>query len=207
VTGHGIGRAARPEDLDAVTSCLESAFFEDPVWGRWSFPDAAVRSRPLRALMRFWASAALRNPWLRMTDRAEAVAVWVPPGVAELSDAEEQRFDELVGELFGSRADELRALFEQFDEHHPSEPCYYLSLWGTHRDHAGRGLGTALIHDNLARIDGEGMPAYLESTNPANLPRYEALGFVARSQFGPAGGPVITTMWRVPREPDSGGGR
>ena len=43
------------------------------------------------------------------------------------------------------------------------------------------------------------MPAYLESTNPRNLPRYEALGFRARSTFGPAGGPVVTTMWRDAR--------
>jgi hypothetical protein len=74
-----------------------------------------------------------------------------------------------------------------------------LSLWGTHRDHAGRGLGTALIHENLARIDAEHMPAYLESTNPGNLPRYEALGFRRRDEFGPPDGPVITTMWRDAR--------
>ena len=43
------------------------------------------------------------------------------------------------------------------------------------------------------------MPAYLESTNPVNLPRYEALGFAPTGEFGPAGGPVITTMWREPR--------
>ena len=28
------------------------------------------------------------------------------------------------------------------------------------------------------------MPAFLESTNPVNLPRYEALGFERRSEFG-----------------------
>ncbi len=39
---------------------------------------------------------------------------------------------------------EVHALFDRFDEHYPKdEPHYYLSLWGTHRDHAGRGLGTA----------------------------------------------------------------
>ena len=38
-----------------------------------------------------------------------------------------------------------------------------------------------------------------ESTNPVNLPRYEALGFERLGEFEPAGGPVITTMWRNPR--------
>ena len=68
--------------------------------------------------------------------------------------------------------------------------------WATHRDHAGLGLGTRLIRENLAEIDARSLPAFLESTNPANLPRYEGLGFVRRSEFGPPGGPVITTMWR-----------
>ena len=31
----------------------------------------------------------------------------------------------------------------------------------------------ALLADNLALIDAERMPAYLESTNPANNARYE----------------------------------
>jgi hypothetical protein len=57
----------------------------------------------------------------------------------------------------------------------------------------------ALLADNLARIDAEGAPAYLESTNPANLDRYRSAGFVDRDEFalGDAG-PVVTTMWREP---------
>ena len=133
-------------------------------------------------------------------DMAEAAAVWIPPGKPEMTNEEKVRFATLIDELVGQRASELNDLFDRFDEHHPQEPShYYLSLWGTHRDSAGRGVGTALIRDNLARIDAEGMPAYLESTNPANLPRYETLGFARTGEFGPVGGPVITTMWREGR--------
>ena len=57
----------------------------------------------------------------------------------------------------------------------------------------------ALLADNLARVDAEGVPAYLESTNPANLDRYRSVGFVDRKTFAlPDGGPVVTTMWREP---------
>jgi GNAT superfamily N-acetyltransferase len=194
-----VGRAAEQPDLDAVVDCLTSAFFDDPLWGHWSFPDPGARRDRLAELMRFWAAVALRHPWLRMTDRAEAVAVWIPPGEPELNADEQRRFEALVTELFGARAGELDELFAGFDEHHPAEPHFYLSLWATHRDHAGRGIGTALLRDNLRRIDAERSPAYLESTNPANLARYEALGFVPQGSFGPAGGPVVTTMWRAPR--------
>jgi ribosomal protein S18 acetylase RimI-like enzyme len=196
-----LGRAAGAGDLDAVAASLASAFFEDPLWGGWVFPDAEHRGECLFRLMRFWAAAAAtRFPWVRITDRAEAVAVWLPPGEPEITVEQEQPFESLIGELLGERAAELEALFELFEENHPEEPLhYYLSLWGTRRDHAGRGLGTALIGESLARIDGEGAHAYLESTNPANLSRYAALGFEPIGEFGPSGGPVITTMWREAR--------
>jgi GNAT superfamily N-acetyltransferase len=194
-----VGRAAGPSDVAAVTRCLVSAFFEDPLWGRWTFPDPAARPEGLYELMGAWTSAAVPHGWVRMTDGAEAAAVWLPPGVPEMTDAEEERFETRMAELMGSRAGELQGVFEAFAENHPDEPSYYLSLWGTHRDHAGRGLGSALIRDDLARVDAQGAVAYLESTNPVNLPRYEALGFVRTGTFGPPGGPVITTMRREPR--------
>lgn len=193
-------RAATRDDVRAVAACLTSAFYDDPVWGRWAFPEEASRAQRLFEFMRFFVLAGVRHPWVRMTEHAEAVAVWLPPGVPELTPHEEAAFEPFLQFLLGERADEVIALFERFDEHHAGlEPHYYLSLWATHRDHAGRGLGTALIHDNLARIDAERMPAYLESTNPANIPRYEALGFHGRDEFGPVDGPVVTTMWREAR--------
>jgi hypothetical protein len=201
VGGHAsVGRSAAAGDVSAVTACLTSAFHDDPVWGRWTFPDATSRAAGLHRLMRFWVAGAIRYPLVRMTYGAEAVAAWLPPGALAMTSEQEAELEAFVSEALGPRAHELLTLFERFDQHHPThEPHYYLSLWGTHRDHAGRGLGTALIHDNLARIDAERMPAYLESTNPANLPRYEALGFHRRGEFGPVGGPIITTMWREAR--------
>ena len=195
----GVSRAARVEDLPALAVSLASAFHEDPLWGQWAFPDASTRAERLAELMRAWAAAAIRYPWVRVTGRAASVAVWIPPGQAEMTLQQEADFHALVGDLLGERARELEALFASFSAHHPEEPHYYLSLWGTRRDHAGKGLGTALLRENLASIDAERMPAYLESTNPANVARYEALGFEPRSEFGPPGGPVITTMWREPR--------
>ena len=55
----------------------------------------------------------------------------------------------------------------------------------------------ALLADNLARIDAEGRPCYLESTNPVNLDRYRSVGFADHGEFSlPDGGPTVTTMWR-----------
>jgi len=193
-------RAATDGDVPAVAACLADAFFEDPLWGHWTFPDESTRPARILRFMTFWAGCGVRNPWTRMTEQAGSVAVWLPPGEPELTAGETVTFRQLLDDLFGARAPEFDALFDQFDALHPhDEPHYYLSWWGTRRDQAGKGLGTALMHDNLARIDAEHMPAYLESTNPVNLPRYEALGFEARGTLGPPGGPVVTTMWRPAR--------
>jgi GNAT superfamily N-acetyltransferase len=192
-----VSRPATSADVPAVAACLASAFFEDPLWGQWTFPDEPSRAAQMAVFMRFWATTAVRDPWVWMTEDCESVAVWHPPGEPELTPEQEEELWPLIDDLFGERAGELRALFDQFDEHHPhDEPHFYLAWWGTHRGHAGRGIGTRLIRENLAEIDARRLPAFLESTNPANLPRYEALGFERRSVFGPPGGPVITTMWR-----------
>ena len=97
-------------------------------------------------------------------------------------------------------------LVERFEASHPQEPPhYYLSLLGTHPDYRGRGLGTGLLAQNLASMDVEEVPAYLESTNPDNNPRYERLGFRRVGEFTtPDGKRTITTMWRDVERPRAG---
>jgi RimJ/RimL family protein N-acetyltransferase len=57
-----------------------------------------------------------------------------------------------------------------------------------------------LLADNLGRLDAEGVPAYLESSNPANNYRYERLGFEPCGKFElPEDGPDVLQMWRDPR--------
>ena len=51
----------------------------------------------------------------------------------------------------------------------------------------------------LTRGDLDGIPAYLESSNPRNVAFYERQGFEIRSEFHPDGGPLITGMWRDAR--------
>jgi GNAT superfamily N-acetyltransferase len=129
-----------------------------------------------------------------------AASIWIPPGGVELTDEEEERVEPLLRELLGPRAADVLALLERFEAAHPSdEPHYYLSLLGTANRHRGHGLGMALLRDNLRRIDAEGAPAYLESSNPANDRRYEAVGFRRTGSFTtPDGERRVGTMWRRP---------
>jgi GNAT superfamily N-acetyltransferase len=82
---------------------------------------------------------------------------------------------------------------------HPSEPHYYLVAFGVHPDRKGRGLGRQLLSHGLAHADREGIPAYLETSNEANLGLYARFGFVQLEQLDPGrGAPPIWTMRREP---------
>ena len=183
-------------DAATVVDVIAGAFLNDPTWS-WAIPDPAAR----RHWWKHWIDGALRYPWTLKTDGFETVSVWIPPSGTELSHDGEQRVPGLLKDLVGSRASEVAELLRRFDQAHPrNELHYYLSLLGTRDEHRGRGLGMALLKENLARIDAERMPAYLESSNPANNHRYESVGFVSVSSFrAPGGGPVVTGMWRKSR--------
>jgi len=184
-------------DATAVVDVIAEAFLSDPTWS-WAFPDHAAR----RHWWNFCIDGALRYPWTLKTGGFETVSVWIPPSETEFSHESEARLPFLLKELVGSRAEDVAELLRRFDEAHPhDEPHYYLSLLGTADAHRGRGLGMALLKENLARIDAERMPAYLESSNPGNNHRYESVGFVKVSSFQvPGEGPVVTGMWRKGRQ-------
>jgi GNAT superfamily N-acetyltransferase len=150
---------------------------------------------------RFLISSALRYPNVWIAGDFDAVAVWIPPGGVELTEEEEEQVEPLLEELAGPRAAGILELLGRFESSHPHDaPHYYLSLLGTDPRQRGKGIGMALLAHNLAQIDAEGLPAYLESSNPANDHRYVRLGFRQVAEIAvPDGGPTITCMWREPR--------
>jgi GNAT superfamily N-acetyltransferase len=188
-------RVAGQSDLAVLTQTLWRAFGDDPLW-RWAFPD----HHGLFAVWRLFITGALRYPWVFMVGEGEAASVWIPPSGTELTPQEEERVEPLLGELLGRRAAEVLELFERFEASHPKDPPhFYLSLLGTHPDRRGRGLGMGLLAENLERIDAQGMPAYLESSNPDNDRRYERFGFERIGEFStPDGARVVGKMWREP---------
>ena len=192
---------AGPMDTSGVTTTLVEAFFSDPVWG-WAFSDPTRRKAQHEAWFRLLVERAVDHQWVWMTPAYEAVSVWVPPGFPELTEADEARlWPMLEGEL-GERADLVMQVFDRFEAARPRDrDHFYLSLLGTHTLHRGSGIGMSLLAGNLARIDELKMPAYLESTNPANLHRYQSVGFEVSGTFDlPADGPTVTTMWREPHD-------
>jgi GNAT superfamily N-acetyltransferase len=190
---------AEPADTSQVTDTLVEAFFLDPVWG-WAFADPIRRKAHHRAWFGILVGSAVEHRWVWTTPDYEAAAVWLPPGCPELSEAEEERLEHMLDAMMGERAELLREVFGCFESSHPRDrDHFYLSLLGTHTDHRGLGIGMDLLSMNLADIDALHMPAYLESTNPRNLTRYESVGFEVYGTFDlPDDGPAVTQMWREP---------
>lgn len=192
-------RLASDADVPAAVETLARAFYADPVWS-WAFPQPERRLAQHRAVWRLVAEAAVSYESAWLTGDCAAVALWIPPGRPELRPEDEKRLPSLLAEQLGDGAARALETFERFEAAHPErEPHYYLSLLGTNPDHSGKGLGIGLLADGLARIDAEGMPAFLESSNPINTPRYERLGFAVCGEFDlPDDGPSVSQMWRDP---------
>jgi GNAT superfamily N-acetyltransferase len=185
------------DEADAASDLLARAFYDDPVWS-WAFPDPAKRLEHHRALWGLIVHSAIAYGWVWRTADRGAVAVWIPPGQPELSLEDQAQLEALLSDLLGPRSEAVLGLFERLEENHPqSEPHYYLSLLGTHPDHRGKGKGMSLLAATLERIDSEGMPAYLESSNRTNDERYRRVGFELVGELSaPDGGPTVGCMWR-----------
>ncbi len=185
-------------DVATVVETVALAFATDPVWGiALAAPDGSTEHH-----RRFWAPfvrAAVGYSTAWMTPDAGAVAIWIPPGAAELPGDLEGEVEAVATEtLPAASVVALHELWERFETSHPQDhPHAYLSLLATHPSQRGRGIGQQLLAANLRNWDAQGLPAYLESTNDANLHRYERAGFRAVGGFDAVLDDArITTMWR-----------
>ncbi len=90
---------------------------------------------------------------------------------------------------------------EEMAKHHPKFPHAYLFTIGVRPSSQGKGRGRILIQPVLDACDREGLPAYLENSNPKNT------GFYASCGFEQSGDPIhpepdsppLVPMLRQPR--------
>jgi ribosomal protein S18 acetylase RimI-like enzyme len=93
----------------------------------------------------------------------------------------------------------LLALLEEMGRYHPAELHWHLPMIGIHPSHQRRGYGAALLRHGLTLCDEQGVPAYLESSNPENIPLYQRHGFEVLGTIQVGTSPGITPMLRPPR--------
>jgi ribosomal protein S18 acetylase RimI-like enzyme len=200
VTNHVVGMAGRADAREAA-DVLARAFHDDPVFS-WMLPVEDTRNRRLR---RYFVSELRRESLrhggvevARDSGRIAGIAAWFPPGTWSGTQV-----GALPGYLraFGRRIGVCARYASVAVRAHPREqPHWYLAMIGVDPSRKGSGVGAALLRSRLERCDEDGIAAYLESSNPQNVPLYEHFGFQVTSTLDlPNGAPAVTTMWRPGR--------
>ncbi len=177
-------------DLGLVSALLAQAFADDPVV-RWMNPDPARDKQIFHTLLR-WAHGEAASIDLAVRDGVPVgTAVWDRPG-HKLSTV--QQVGSMVGfvRVLRGRVARGAALEREFAKVRPREPHWYLGQVGA--TIKGAGVGSALLSTGIDRVDG---PAYLESSNEANVPLYERYGFAVTGEITlPMDGPTVWPMFR-----------
>lgn len=189
-------RIAQVREQEAVLSTLMLAFGVDPCM-RYALTKAQTFIANFRHLALALGGGAFEHGSAYVGADGAAAALWLPPGVESDGEA--------IGALVGGLVEEpekqavLAQVGEAMGGHHPHEPHWYLAMIGVDPSRQGRGLGSALLQEGLKRCDAEGLPAYLESSNPANIPLYERHGFEVVGLIQPGDFPPLVPMLRRPR--------
>ena len=192
---------AQAGDLDTAVAVLARAFDADPVTD-WFLRADARRSEALRGMftgiLGGWA-LALGQTYLAAD--GGACALFLPPD-PEVQGRSVRDWLELAWRILPTtgvaRLGRGLRLIHTMDSHHPRQPPhYYLWFLGVHPARAGLGVGSILLDAVLARYDREGVPTYLENSNPRNRRFYERHGYRSRGEYRPlGGGPPLDPMWR-----------
>ena len=175
---------------------LLSVSFTDDPFVRWLMPKSLdflreSKKHPGRAY-----SAAFDAGTLYVIGDFAGAAVWVPPGTKT------DRSEEITqGEPPATAAShvfppEFPALVSRSASYRPSDPHWYLGLIAVDPAYRGRGVGTKLLEYSLAIVDRDGLPAYLESTNAANLSLYRRFGFQQLAEVRVGSSPLRFPMLR-----------
>lgn len=173
-----------------VLDLFVAAFANDPFY-RWMQPDDDAWPAFARAWFGFATELGLRADLSTVTDHA--VAIWTPAGFDAVTAEDVARGTAVLHEHLGDRGDEALAAVLASRAHEPAEPHATLMYIAVAPSHQGQGLGGQLIRPVLETLE---TPAYLVSTNPANVPFYGRHGFEVIAEIAVPGGPTSRAMWR-----------
>ncbi len=188
-------KAVTPAERRRAVATVALAFASDPMV-RWSFPDAERYFAIALDFIDAFGGRAVEHGSADQAGDFAAVAFWLPPGVTP--DGER------MGKIFEANipAEKMQdggAIIEQMNHFHPHEPHWYLPLIGADPAHQHKGYGSALLAHAVQRCDRDGLPAYLESSNAANIPLYERFGFKVIGEIQAGSSPKLYPMLREAR--------
>jgi ribosomal protein S18 acetylase RimI-like enzyme len=188
--------AARPDDRRRVIDTLVLAFAADPAVRRNLYPDPSQYTTHFAPFAEAFGGEAFARGTADFLEDGSGAALWLPPDV---HPDEEPLMDLLRKTVEPAQQAETFRIFEEMAAYHPKEPHWYLPLIGVDPWHHRRGLGSRLMDHALRRCDRDHAPAYLESSNPSNVPFYERHGFALLGTIRVGSTEPMFPMLRRPR--------
>lgn len=179
---------------DAIAA-LVVAFSADPVI-RWMYPNAQRYLVHFPELVQLLSSGAFEAGAVDRASRGAGTALWVPPGAPTDDEA---LVELLVRSIDAHRHPTAFSFLEQVQQHHPTQPHWYLPVIGVDPRCQGQGYGSSLLRRGLDRCDRDGLPAYLEASSPRNRELYERHGFEVIAVIQADDSPPLWPMLRPPR--------
>lgn len=172
------------------------AFSADPFM-RWMYPEADAYIQHFKKFVEAFAGAAFEQDAAFVDEAFGGACMWFPPGTEPDGEALARHAMETISP---ERLAGLGDYFNQMEEYHPEEDVWYLPMVGVDARFHGQGLGARLMNWSLAKTDEMGIPTYLESSNPANIPFYKRLGYEAIGKIQISDEcPILTPMYRAAR--------
>lgn len=189
-------------DHETVARDLAAAFADDPIF-QWFLRDDARRGEGRLKLFRLLAGSGLASGEILRPASGGAASIWMPStalGPSPIWD-ELRLLPTILAATGFSRLGRLSAMRAAMDKSHPMDREHaYLWFIGVTPEAQGMGVGSRLLAAGLERVDAQRLPAYLESSNPANVPLYRRFGFEVIGQIQPTpDAPVLDAMWREAR--------
>ena len=187
------------DDEEGVGALLSVSFTDDP-FVRWLLPNPQDFLRDSAKHPRRAYSAAFDARTVYIIGEFAGVAVWLPPGTKKDHLVEPASTEPPDKSENNSFPPEFAELIARSAAYRPTEPHWYLGLIAVDPAYRGCGVGTKLMEYGLEIADQEGLPAYLESTNAANLSIYRRFGFQQLAEVGVGSSPNRFPMLRPARK-------
>jgi ribosomal protein S18 acetylase RimI-like enzyme len=191
-----IVKTAIEADEASVIDALRLAFAADPAV-RWVWPDPQKYLSHFSSFARAFGGKAFVNKSAHYVGNYTGAALWLPPDI-------HPDVDQLISLLQTTGSDEAKKdgpeIFDKMSGYHPNESHWYLPLLGVDPLHHGKGMGSALLQHALAICDQDNKYAYLESSNPRNIPLYKRHGFDLLGTIQVNTSPSIFPMLRKPHK-------
>jgi GNAT superfamily N-acetyltransferase len=193
-------RRATPADDASLVPVLVRAYRDDPIMN-YAFRADQQRERAWATFFRLTLDLYHGSGAVFTNESRQGCAMWAPPGKWQVGRWKELQLAPKIFQMLGwRRLGRGLEVMHRMQREHPREPHWYLNLVGVDPPLHGQGVGSALVRAGLALCDRDRLGAYLETSNPRNLPLYQRHGFATLKSFdfGP-NTPTFWLMWRPAR--------